>query len=48
MLPQTVYEHDLEGKLTYLNQAGKNVSALKASKKIFMRTNWWLPTTSKE
>jgi PAS domain S-box-containing protein len=23
MLPQTVYEHDLEGKLTYLNQAGK-------------------------
>lgn len=23
MLPQTVYEHDLNGKLTYLNQAGK-------------------------
>lgn len=23
MLPQTVYEHDLDGKLTYLNQAGK-------------------------
>ncbi|MGE0019889.1 MAG: PAS domain S-box protein [Draconibacterium sp.] len=30
MLPQTVYEHDLNGKLTYLNQAGKKTFGIQS------------------
>lgn len=31
MLPQTVYEHDLNGKITYLNQAGKTTFGIDQS-----------------
>jgi PAS domain S-box-containing protein len=30
MLPQTVYEHDMDGKLTYLNQAGKKTFGIES------------------
>jgi PAS domain S-box-containing protein len=33
MLPQTVYEHDLNGKLTYLNQAGKKTFGIESLEK---------------
>jgi PAS domain S-box-containing protein len=30
LLPQTVYEHDMDGKLTYLNQAGKKAFGIES------------------
>ena len=30
LLPQTVYEHDMDGKLTYLNQAGKKTFGIES------------------
>ena len=30
MLPQTVYEHDMDGRLTYLNQAGKKTFGIES------------------